>query len=93
MIEDTELRNIYKTASEEHLQNLEDGLLHLEKYPQDRAKLEDLLREAHTLKGDSRMLGVTSVETLIHQLEEILAAAKRGECVLTAETCDRLYPG
>ena len=93
MIEDTELRNIYKTASEEHLQNLEDGLLHLEKYPHDRAILEDLLREAHTLKGDSRMLGVTSVETLIHQLEEILAAAKRGECVLTAETCDRLYPG
>jgi two-component system chemotaxis sensor kinase CheA len=93
MIEDTELRNIYKTASEEHLQNLEDGLLHLEKYPHDRAILEDLLREAHTLKGDSRMLGVTSVETLIHQLEEILAAAKRGECVLTAQTCDRLYPG
>lgn len=93
MIEDTELRNIYKTASEEHLQNLEDGLLHLEKYPQDRAKLEDLLREAHTLKGDSRMLGVASVETLLHQLEEILAAAKRGDRPLTAEICDRLYPG
>lgn len=93
MIEDTELRNIYKTASEEHLQNLEDGLLHLEKYPHDRAILEDLLREAHTLKGDSRMLGVNSVETLLHQLEEILAAAKRGDRVLTTDICDRLYPG
>ena len=93
MIEDTELRNIYKTASEEHLQNLEDGLLHLEKHPHDRAKLEDLLREAHTLKGDSRMLGVNSVETLLHQLEEILAAAKRGDRVLTTDICDRLYPG
>ncbi|HCF30347.1 MAG TPA: hypothetical protein DEV81_24825, partial [Cyanobacteria bacterium UBA11049] len=93
MIEDAELRNIYKTASEEHLQNLEDGLLHLEKYPHDRAKLEDLLREAHTLKGDSRMLGVSSVETLIHQLEEILTAAKQSDRPLTADICDRLYPG
>lgn len=93
IIEDIELRNIYKTASEEHLQNLEDGLLYLEKHPQDQAKLEDVLREAHTLKGDSRMLGVDSVETLIHQLEEILVAAKRGESSLSAEMCDRLYQG
>ena len=93
MIEDTELRGIYKTASEEHVQNLEDGLMHLEKHPHDTARLEDVLREAHTLKGDSRMLGVSSVETLTHQLEEILTAVKRGDRVLSAATCDRLYQG
>ncbi len=93
IIEDVELRDIYKTASEEHLQNLEDGLLHLEKYPQDQAVLEDVLREAHTLKGDSRMLGVNDVESLIHHLEDILAACKRGENSLTPQLCDRLYQG
>lgn len=40
IIEDVELRDIFKIASEEHLQNLEDGLLHLEKYPHDQARLE-----------------------------------------------------
>ena len=93
IIEDAELRDIFKTASEEHLQNLEDGLLHLEKYPQDTARLEDVLREAHTLKGDSRMLGVVSVETLIHQLEETLVAVKRNEISFSGELCDRLYQG
>ena len=93
MIEDAELRNIFKIASEEHLQNLESGLMHLETHPNDRAILEELLREAHTLKGDARMLGVSEVETLIHQLEEILAAAGRGETVLAAQNCDRLYQG
>lgn len=93
MIEDAELRNIYKTASEEHLQNLEAGIMHLEKHPADRAQLEEVLREAHTLKGDSRMLGVGDVEKLTHQLEEILFAFKRGETVLTGEVCDRLYQG
>ncbi|MEB3338469.1 MAG: chemotaxis protein CheA, partial [Leptolyngbyaceae bacterium] len=93
MIEDEQLRNIYKTASEEHLQKLESGLLHLEKQPQDQACLEELLREAHTLKGDSRMLGVKDVETLIHQMEEILIKVKQGEKALTSDLSDRLYRG
>ena len=93
MIEDEELRNLFKTASEEHLQKLEAGLLHLETHPQDQARLEDVLREAHTLKGDSRMLGVVDVETLTHQLEDILAAARRGELILSPQIGDRLYQG
>lgn len=91
IIENVELRDIFKTASEEHLQNLEDGLLHLEKHPHDQARLEEVLREAHTLKRDSRMLGVDTVETLIHQLEESLGTVKRGEVIFSSEICDRLY--
>lgn len=93
MIEDEELRNIFKKASEEHLQKLEDGLLHLEKHPHDQARLNEVLREAHTLKGDSRMLGVDDVGTLIHQLEGTLEAFKRGEIILSPEIGDRLYQG
>jgi two-component system chemotaxis sensor kinase CheA len=93
IIEDEELRNIYKTASEEHLQKLEDGLLHLEKHPHDKARLEEVLREAHSLKGDSRMLGVDEVATLIHQLEDTLEAFKRGEIILSPQIGDRLYQG
>jgi two-component system, chemotaxis family, sensor kinase CheA len=92
-IEDAELRDIYKTATTERLQTLEASLLHLEKNPSDRAQLESFLREAHTLKGDSRMLGVKDVETLIHQMEDLMAAVKRGESVVTSELCDRMYRG
>jgi len=67
--------------------------MHLEKHPSDREQLEDFLREIHTLKGDSRMLEVQGVETLTHQIEEVLAEVKRGESSLTAELCDRLYEG
>jgi len=93
LIEDEELRNIFKIASEEHLQKLEAGLLHLEKHPYDQARLEEVLREAHTLKGDTKMLGMDEVATLIHQLEGILAAFKRGEIILSAEIGDHLYRG
>ncbi|HEY9602440.1 MAG TPA: hybrid sensor histidine kinase/response regulator [Allocoleopsis sp.] len=93
MIQDEELRNLYKDASADHIQKIEAGLLHLEKNPLDRAKLEQLLRETHSLKGDSRMLGVKDVETLTHQIEEILGGVKRGERILTPPIFECLYQG
>jgi len=60
-IEDEELRELYKTSSSEHLQKLEADLMILEKNPQDSSAMEDFLREAHTLKGDSRMLGLDTI--------------------------------
>lgn len=93
MIEDEELRNLYKVASSEHIHKIEAGILHLEKNPQDLSPIEELLREAHSLKGDSRMLGVSDVETLIHQIEEIFVNVKNGETILTSDLCDRLYQG
>jgi two-component system, chemotaxis family, sensor kinase CheA len=92
-IEDAELRDIYKSATTERLQALEASLLHLEKNPGERTQIESFLREAHTLKGDSRMLGVDDVETLIHQIEDLMVAVKNGEGSLTSELCDRLYRG
>lgn len=85
MIEDKELRKLFKIESEERLQHLDDGLLRLEKMPTDPPLLEDLFREAHSLKGAARMLGLTEIQTLAHQLEDILGVAKKGEAALQAE--------
>ena len=93
MIEDEELRTLYKEDSADHIQKIEAGLLHLEKNPLDQATLEQLLRETHSLKGDSRMLGVKDVETLTHQLEDILGGVKRSERVFTPQIMNCLYLG
>ncbi len=93
MIEDVELREVFQTASEEHLQKLDEGFLYLEKHPDDLEKLEELLREAHSLKGDAGMLGVRDVSQLAHQLEHLLGEIKRGEKVISPETIDLLSVG
>jgi two-component system, chemotaxis family, sensor kinase CheA len=93
MIEDEELRDVFKIASEEHLQKLDEGLLYLEQHPGDSAKLEELLRETHSLKGDAGMLGVKSVASLSHQVEHILGGIKRGETQLNLDVSDRLSQG
>jgi two-component system, chemotaxis family, sensor kinase CheA len=93
IIEDEELRDIYKTATAERLQKLEASLLRLEKQPSDSQSIDEFLREAHTLKGDSRMLGVMDVEKITHQIEDRIAAVKRGETRLSDPLFDRLYQG
>lgn len=77
MIEDKELRDLFKIESEEHLQALESGLLGLEKKPENAAILEEVFREAHSLKGAARMLGIEDVELLAHRLEDLLGSAHR----------------
>ncbi|NJP10911.1 MAG: response regulator [Leptolyngbyaceae cyanobacterium RU_5_1] len=91
LIEDAELREIYGITSRERLQRLEAGLVHLERQPADTKTLTEMLREAHSFKGDSRSAGVESVETLIHQVEEVLGWIQRRELELTGEVSDRLF--
>jgi two-component system chemotaxis sensor kinase CheA len=93
MIEDEELRMTFQFASEDHLQKLDEGLLYLEQHPDDREKIAEMLREAHSLKGDAGMLGVKDVATLAHQWEHLLGTLKDGETPFNADICDRLYSG
>ena len=93
MIEDEELRLTFRIASEEHIQKLDEGLLQLEQDPQDKSGLAEMMREAHSLKGDANMLGVKDVGTLAHQLEHILGCLKRGEIQFNSELGDRFSQG
>ncbi|MFA6972538.1 MAG: Hpt domain-containing protein, partial [Gallionella sp.] len=91
MIEDNELRNLFRIESCERLQHLDDGLLQLEKTPTAPSLLEDLFREAHSLKGASRMLGLDAIQTMAHQLEDALGAARKGEAAIQPETVAQMY--
>jgi len=90
MIEDAKLRELFKAESEEHLQRLDDALLRLEKTPADQALLEEAFREAHSLKGAARMLGLNSIQKPAHELEDELNSARHGAQALDAEVLARM---
>lgn len=92
-IEDDELRGLYEGASADHLEKIEAGLLKLERDTTAAAVFDELLRELHSLKGDSRMLGVTDAEGIAHRLEDILGAAQRGDRALGPADFDLIHPG
>ena len=78
-IEDKELRDLFKAESEEHLQSLDNGFLKLESNPKDEEILNEVFRDAHSLKGAARMLGITEIESIAHHLENLLGKLKKGK--------------
>lgn len=93
MIEDQELRDLFQIESEEHIQVIEKCLLTLEKNPKDYDTLHLIFREAHSMKGASRMLGISDIESIAHILEEVLGKASRGEINITSKHIDIYYEG
>ena len=56
----------------EHIQNLNKGLLSLEKDPNNTAIIDELFRAAHTLKGSAAMMGFQGVSDVAHKSEDML---------------------
>ncbi|MEB0138618.1 MULTISPECIES: hybrid sensor histidine kinase/response regulator [unclassified Undibacterium] len=91
MIADGEMRDLFRIESGEHLQAIESGLLRMEKNPADSALLEELFREAHSLKGAARMLDLLDIERIFHRFEDILGHARSGTQDLSSMLIDRMY--
>lgn len=86
LIEDRELRDMFRAESLEHAQKIEAGLLELERQPEQAPLLEEVFREAHSLKGAARMLGLRDIQNLAHAIETLLGEARQGKAGITAAT-------
>ncbi|MHB8846119.1 MAG: Hpt domain-containing protein, partial [Nitrospirota bacterium] len=75
----------------EHIQNLNAGLLALEKNPDDRAVIDELFRAAHTLKGSAAMMGFQGVSDIGHKAEDMLGLFRSGSIPITRDTLNFLF--
>ncbi|UCH34026.1 MAG: response regulator [Armatimonadota bacterium] len=66
----------FVTEARERLARVEQGLMRLEREPENQELFNELLREAHTLKGSARMIGLMKVDALAHRLEEVVSALR-----------------
>jgi two-component system chemotaxis sensor kinase CheA len=71
-IDMTELMATFVEEAAEDIAALEAGLLALEVSPDDAEVKQELLRRAHTIKGNASCVGLTSVTTFAHAYEELL---------------------
>lgn len=83
--------NIFVEESKEHLQNMNDVLLELEKNPNNHDLINEIFRVAHTLKGMSGTMGFTNMANLTHDMENILQAIRNNEIEIADETIDILF--
>lgn len=82
---------IFQVETEEIIAKLNNSLLDLEKNPSNMDAILLLFRDAHTLKGASRMVGFTSIQAVAHKMEDVLGYAKDGEIHLNSKIVDVLY--
>ncbi len=81
---------MFLEESREHLDSLDDGLMTLEKDPEELSILNDIFRNAHTLKGMSATMGYTKIAELTHDMENILDLLRHEKMAVTEDIIDTL---
>ena len=66
----------FADEAKDHIAKLNDGFLSLEKNLDDTGVLNQIFRSAHTIKGSSKILGITAISELAHRLEDTLEALR-----------------
>ena len=85
-----EIAEIFKSETEEHLDKINQSLVDLEKNPMDNFLIDNIFREAHSLKGSARMLGFDDIQNLAHQLESVMSQIKTKIFDITPSIIDLL---
>lgn len=86
-----EILNIFRAESEEIIERLNNTLLELEKSPTNKDLIVLLFRDAHSLKGASRMIGFSKTQNIAHKIEDILGLAKENKLQLNSQIADTIY--
>lgn len=84
----------FRDETKEHLSAISDGLLALEKAAEperQQAILETVFREAHSLKGAARAVGMGGIESLSHALEGVFAGFRRQAVAPSPDLFDLLH--
>ena len=83
----------FREVAVERLTRLSNDWVALETDPSQAAITERLLREAHTLKGESRMLGFRLINDVIHAVEEVMHASLGAGRAATTDEAQRVVEG
>ncbi|MGD0815353.1 MAG: chemotaxis protein CheA [Verrucomicrobiota bacterium] len=90
---DRDLLNEFMNDSQEHLQNIEQGILVLEQNPTDADNLNSIFRAFHTFKGCAGFLNLTAIQTLAHELESLLDLARQHKLSITPAVINLILEG
>lgn len=83
----------FVNESQEHLQNIENGVLVLEDNPTDADTLNSIFRAFHTFKGGAGFLSLTAITNLAHELESLLDAARQHKLAITSDVIELILAG
>ncbi|NTU70609.1 MAG: hybrid sensor histidine kinase/response regulator [Coriobacteriia bacterium] len=81
----------FQEEAAELLQRLNEGVIMLESTPDDRELIDRMMRDAHTIKGSSRMVGLIEISDVAHWLENIMVRVRDKEMAYTPDMSDSFF--
>jgi len=81
----------FQEEAQDLLQRLNEGVIQLEVDPGNRELIDQMMRDAHTIKGSSRMVGLIDIADVAHRLEDIMVKIRDGEMAYTPEMSDYFF--
>ncbi len=84
---------IFIEETKEHLQNLNEHLLILEREPENEATINEIFRAAHSLKGMAGTMGYKRMQHLTHDMENVFSEIRNGKMKVSSELVDVLFKG
>ena len=84
---------IFIDETKEHLQNLNEQLLILEREPDNTDTINEIFRAAHSLKGMAGTMGYKRMQRLTHDMENVFSEIRNGKMSVQASLVDVLFRG
>jgi chemotaxis protein histidine kinase CheA/CheY-like chemotaxis protein len=93
MSEMKDLIAIFKAEAEEHLTKLDNGIVELEKQPDNIDLAKGLNREVHTLKGAARVFGFSEIQDIAHRIEDIFEEIAHKKMLFNSSIAGGIFKG
>ncbi len=91
--QDPELIADFVLESREHLENIENQVLALERNPSDPEALNSIFRGFHTIKGLAGFLELHVIQEVAHNVETLLDLARTGAMAISVEVIEAILAG
>ena len=82
---------IFIDETNEHLQNLSDCIMTLEKEPDNKDTINEVFRAAHSLKGMAGTMGFKRMQHLTHDMENVFQEVRSDHIKVTSGMIDLLF--
>ena len=82
---------IFIDETSEHLQNLSDCIMELEKEPENMDTINEIFRAAHSLKGMAGTMGFKRMQHLTHDMENVFQEVRSDRLKINSSMIDLLF--
>ena len=87
----SQYRDMFVQEAREHVQNLNEFLLRMEREPAEKEHVNTLFRSAHSLKGMAATMGYDQIKQLCIAIEEIFDKFRKEEQDLSSDLASALF--